>query len=174
MVAKVTKLRIESFAHPDYTTAPIGSYTLMFNPETVERQWDYTYSVATSANQSRTALQFTGEQIGDFRLAFLIDGTGVGIAAAGRRGKPVDVQKELTMFFTVTRSPVEYEFAGGKYTCLPFCRIAWGEQDVFRGVIKHCHTTTQLFAPDGSPLRVAVDATFSADPTAEPLKKKKA
>jgi len=162
-VIRPTKMKIESFNNPAYSGKPLHTYTLMFNPETYETTYTIVYGTQNSFNNRRSVTVFKEEKLSDFNLKFTLDGTGVGAAASGRGTNPVDVTRELELFYKTVKTPLDFKFDKGKYVRVPFCRLSWGD-NIHKGLLKSAKVTITLLAPDGKPLRARVDAVFSGSP----------
>ncbi|WP_415712885.1 hypothetical protein [Maridesulfovibrio sp.] len=160
--AKLVKMTIESFDNPKYTGNPYASFALMFNPSSYETKWLVKYDKSQVSGSNMNPPEYNRVSPSDFDLSFTLDGTGVGLAAAGRKSTEAGyVVKELAAFRKATLDYVSDSTAKSrkKYGHPPFCKISWGTF-VFRGVLEDAKITHTLFSKEGIPLRAKVSAKF--------------
>jgi hypothetical protein len=158
------KLTILSYEKADYSDKkPSGKFEAYTNPSEITLAYEIEYNGAQGAGTTNSRMTFNKAKPGDLSLTFFIDGTG----ADGKliNGKPIDVQKKIEEFQSVTGY-------NGKIHRTSYLKIVWGTLPVKRCVLKGASIAYKLFKPDGIPLRAVITANFtdnSDDKTREAL-----
>ncbi|NUN12896.1 MAG: hypothetical protein HUU55_04605 [Myxococcales bacterium] len=149
---ELEKLRIECFESPDYTTPSTGRFEAYINPQEIVISYDVEYDGSQGAGTTNSRMEFKKAKPGDLSLTFTLDGTG----ANGRLvdGKPLDVQKQVELFQTVTGY-------SGKIHRTSYLKVAWGTLSIKRCVLKSASIAYKLFHPNGVPLRAVITANFT-------------
>lgn len=145
MSGKLEKLTIESYLTPFYIV-PVTKYTVMFNPTNYSRSHSVTYDKGEQLNSEGSPMIFNRIDPEEFALEFLVDGTGT--------SAPVeDVFANVEKFLSVCGR------SSDQLSRPSFLKVFWGSL-VFKGVLKNATTNYTLFAPDGTPLRARIKASF--------------
>lgn len=143
---RLEKLLIKAYDKPDYQGASIGEFRAFVNPSEITLSYEIEYDAAQGSGTTNSRMEFKKRKPGDMSLTFFIDGTGA-------NGNPVDVQREVERFQTVTG----YD---GKIHRTHYLKITWGTLEVKRCVLKSASIAYKLFKPDGVPLRAVITAVF--------------
>lgn len=135
------------------------SFEVMFNPESYSETFAVAFQKVENVNSGLEEYRYTKTPPQDFKLKFIIDGTGV--TEYGSSNLPVykrtdkTVLEQVNHFLQMTWYPVN-----GKAQPLT---IQWGKF-VYSCMLKEVTINYTLFDRDGNPLRAELDATFISDP----------
>ena len=154
---KLEKLVILCFTDRKFQNErPDLKFVAPINPET------YTQNIKVSVDQQQgqgndgTEIRYRSTAPEEFRLDFVLDGTGTMEGYSGKSGDyaHLPVADQLQDFLDCA-----YHLDGTIHRP-NFLIVMWGEKMTFRCVLANCDINYTLFSPDGSPLRVKISATF--------------
>lgn len=141
------KMRIEAYETPDYQGSPFDTFEAFINPSEITLSYEVEYDSASGSGTTGSRMNFKKLKPGDMSLIFFIDGTGA-------NGNRVDVMEKIEQFQKVTGY-------NGSIHRTHYLKIAWGELQVKRSVLKSASIAYKLFKPDGIPLRAVITAAFT-------------
>jgi hypothetical protein len=143
---ELKRLTIEAFTKADYSGTPV-KFVVLFNPSTYSQKYEVEYHARQGAGDTGSPQVFGKIKPQEYAFELLFDGTGTAI-------EQVDVAAKLDEFLTVA----------GKHDSSihrpKYLKLTWGKL-LSRCVLKSANITYTLFAPDGTPLRARLQATFS-------------
>jgi LysM repeat protein len=143
------KLMIKAYTKPAYDAASLlpAQFTAFINPAEITLAYEMEYDSAQGAGTTGSRMAFKKVKPGDMTLDFFIDGTGA-------NGNPVDVQKQIELFQTVTGY-------NGDIHRPNYLKVTWGTLAVKRCVLKSAAIVYKMFQPSGIPLRAVITAVFT-------------
>lgn len=154
----LTKVKIEAFNKNDFT-GRVGEFKLPINPE----QFTQSFKVENDRSQAQGAQgndpKFKYTRPEELKLDFTLDGTGV----VPINDKPGEFYRD---FLTQLQNFLNVVYTMDGETHRPnFLRLIWGNfsfnnRDGFDCVLSDLQINYTLFAPDGTPLRAKLSATF--------------
>lgn len=161
---ELKKLKIEAYSSIRYDTGnKVDEFFVMFNPPTLSKIYEIEYNEDQAQGTSGSSQGFCKMKPQEYTFEFLIDGTGTAPPPVGAGsnstnqaavGEAVDVSAEVSKFLALT-----YKFNGETHRPY-YLKIHWG-QFVLYCIMKKSTVTYTLFKPNGFPLRVKINATFS-------------
>jgi hypothetical protein len=146
MLEQLTKLKIFAFRDIECKQL-VRAFSLMFNPTSYSERYEIDYENEQGAGTTGNTQKFGSIKPKDYSFEFIIDGTGAS-------AEKVDVSFLLNEFLTTTA-----KMDGSIHRPL-FLMILWGSL-ITTCVLKSADISYILFTPDGRPLRVKINATFS-------------
>jgi hypothetical protein len=146
MSGELEKLTIHAYDNPEYSGEPFDRFEAYVNPAEIALSYEIEYNAVQGAGTTNSRMDFQKMKPGDLSLSFFIDGTGA-------NGQSVDVQECIKRFQTVT-------MYNGDIHRTNYLKVAWGNIQVKRCVLKSATITYKLFRPDGVPLRAVIAAVF--------------
>jgi hypothetical protein len=155
--AKLEKVIIRCFTDRQFQTERKKlKFVAPINPET------YTQNIKVSVDKQQghgndgAEIRYRGSTPQELRLEFILDGTGVMEGYSGKSGdyQNTPVAQQLKDFLDCA-----YTLDGNIHRP-NFLIVMWGEKFTFQCVLTNCDINYTLFNPDGSPLRVKINATF--------------
>ena len=141
------RLIIKAYKTPDLSGATVGEFEAFVNPNEITLGYEVEWDAAQGSGTTSSRMNFKKVKPGDLSLAFFLDGTGA-------NGRPLDVQKKVEEFQTVTGY-------NGEIHRPNYLKIGWGTLTVKRCVLKSASIAYKLFKPDGVPLRAVITAAFA-------------
>ncbi|HEY6901329.1 MAG TPA: hypothetical protein VI233_11820 [Puia sp.] len=154
---KLEKLIIRSFTDRKFQNERTDlKFVAPINPETFTRNFRVSVDQQQGHGNEGTEIRYRSTVPEEFRLEFILDGTGT---MEGYSGKTSDyptkpVTEQLQDFLDCA-----YFIDGGIHRP-NFLIVMWGSDVKFRCVLTNVDINYTLFEPDGSPLRVKINATF--------------
>jgi hypothetical protein len=148
---KLTKLQIKPKSGEPFE--------VMFNPESYSETFSVAFQKVENVNSGLEEYRYTKTPPQDFKLKFIIDGTGVSEYSSSvfpifkRTDKTV--YEQVNLFLKMAWYPVN-----GKAQPL---QIQWGNF-AYSCMLKEVTINYSLFDRGGNPLRAELDATFISDP----------
>jgi hypothetical protein len=143
------KVKIIAFTTPDFELGgfPVGIYLAMFNPESFSVEHRVNYDKTTAPGRIGTESKFRNVEAQTVSFNFLIDGTG---ASGEKREVFADIElfKYVVGYFGEIHRP-------------HYLILQWGTF-LMKCVLESMTIKYELFRPDGTPLRAAISASFSA------------
>jgi len=163
---KLEKLFIRSFANRDFTGEDTSlQFSTPINPESFTQTFKINADTSQGHGNPGTEAKYKSTEPEQLRLEFVLDGTktmeGYGGDNKDYAGKPVHDQLE-------DLKNCVYNF-DGKIHRPRFLIVTWGSEIKFKCILSNLDLNFTLFEPDGSPLRVKVNATFLAHKPREVL-----
>lgn len=140
------RLIIRAYKTPDLSGAAVGEFEAFVNPNEITVAYEMEYDAAQGSGTTKGRMNFKKMKPGDMSLTFFLDGTGAS-------GRPLDVQKKVDEFQTVTGY-------NGEIHRPNYLKIGWGTLTVKRCVLKSASIAYKMFKPDGVPLRAVISAAF--------------
>lgn len=153
MDSAVTKMVIEIYEDQTYKTKK-SQYSVLFNPENYSLQWKFSFSNNEKANGGNAQRSLKGIDRSVFDMSFIIDGTGIGAAALGR--KEIIVADEIWNFMEAT---TVLNRNNTRKTKPPYCRLVWGNLCA-RCFVEQVKLETKLLDRKGTILRAVLNTTF--------------
>jgi Contractile injection system tube protein len=148
------KLKIRAYKEPDYSEHSfMGEFAAYVNPSEITLSYEIEYDSSNAAGTTNSRMNFKKAKPGDMSLTFFIDGTGAD-GRLGSDGKPMDVQKKIEEFQTLTGY-------NGKIHRTSYLKVMWGTLQIKRCVLKGASIAYKLFKPNGIPLRAVITANFT-------------
>ncbi|MBS1663837.1 MAG: hypothetical protein JST68_22520 [Bacteroidetes bacterium] len=154
---KLEKLIIRSFTDRQFQNERTDlKFVAPINPETFTKNFKVSVDQQQGHGNEGTEIRYRSTAPEEFRLEFILDGTRT---MEGYSGKTSDyitkpVTKQLQDFLDCA-----YYVDGGIHRP-NFLIVMWGSDVKFRCVLANVDINYTLFEPDGSPLRVKINATF--------------
>ena len=145
--AALAKMLIEAFETPERSGQPAASFTVMFNPTSYGYKHEVTYETAQALGDASSPQNFENVQPQEHAFELTFDGTGTAVDA-------VDVYETVESFLDITGR------LQGDLHRPYYLKVSWGTF-LSHCVLKSAEVTYTLFAPDGTPLRAKVAATFA-------------
>ena len=154
---KLEKLKIHSFTDRQFKHEQT---TLLFsvpiNPETFTKNYKVSVDKQQGHGNEGTEIRYRSTAPEEFRLEFILDDTNT---MEGYDGKPPGsvaqpVTEQLKAFLKCV-----YDMNGPIHRP-NFLIVMWGSEVNFRCVLSNLDINYTLFEPDGSPIRVKINATF--------------
>lgn len=151
--AGTAKMVIEAYADAAFTKRQ-GQYAILFNPENYSLVWNFGLNNREKVNGGNTVPTLYKVRDANFKMTFIIDGTGVGAAALGK--SKIVVASEIWSFLELATI---LNKNGKRKAAPPFCRLVWAN------LTAKCQVETvtmkiTLLNRDGTPLRASLDVTF--------------
>jgi hypothetical protein len=140
------RMIIDAYTQPDFSGTPVGRFEAYVNPNELTIAYEIEYDQAQGSGTTKSRMNFKKVKPGDLSLTFFLDGTGA-------NGRPLDVQKKVDEFQTVTGY-------NGNIHRPNYLKIGWGTLTVKRCVLKSASIAYKMFRPDGVPLRALITAAF--------------
>lgn len=145
------KLKITAYEDPGFTqiasTRP-NTLRVMINPTGYATSMGATYTREAAAGSRGTAVAFNRELPRSIELSLVFDGTGT-VPDAPDKSVPDQIEDLKRLALDIN----------GRIHSPNFVAISWGTL-LFKGRLKRLDIQYTLFAPDGTPLRAKVKATF--------------
>lgn len=154
---KLEKLIIRSFTDRKFQNERTDlTFVAPINPETFSKSFRVSVDQQRGQGNEGTEIRYRSTAPEEFRLDFILDGTGTMEGYSGKSGDYIDtpVSNQLQDFLDCA-----YVMDGGIHRP-NFLIIMWGSDVKFRCVLTDLDINYTLFEPDGSPLRVKISATF--------------
>lgn len=160
------KLVIKSYANRDFTGEdPSRLFTTPINPESFSQTYKVNVDTQTGHGNQGSEARYKSTSPEELRLEFVLDGTktmeGYGGDNTAYINKPVHDQ-------LADLKKCVYNMDGNIHRPR-FLIVHWGSEIDFRCVLSNLELNFNLFQPDGTPLRVKVNATFLAHKSREEL-----
>ena len=142
-------LVIRAHLRPDYKDTPTldNIFEAYVNPSEITLGYEVEYDGQSGAGTTGSRMEFKKIKPGELSLSFFIDGTGA-------NGRTVDVREQVAKFQEVTGY-------NGHIHRTHYLKVAWGNLQVKRCVLKSASIVYKLFQPNGVPLRAVITATFT-------------
>lgn len=150
-----TNLKIIAYDRPEggRTQSELGSFTVMFNPNTFSINNKFEYNRNDAKGQNGGDPQFQQIPPLEFSIDFTLDGTGVGLANYNS-DKTDYVKKQVSALRHTTASYINGEIHRPNYLA-----ILWGTF-YLECVLTAMNITYNLFDREGSPLRAKINCSF--------------
>lgn len=166
-LAKLEKLKITAYRVVERKrSARIGSFQLMFNPESIQRSFSSNFRQKQAINSSGKEAIYMFSQPHELNMTLIIDSTAIAnVSASGLAASaiPLDIIKEVDKFKKLT-----YDM-NGKIHEPNFLKLSWTGLD-FNCRLKSFAVTYSNYKDNGRPIRAEIDATFIHE---EPQKTRK-
>lgn len=156
---KLVKLEIRSFENQDFTKEnPDLKFNTPINPETFTQTFKVNADTDTGHGKPGSEAKYKSTEPEQLRLDFILDGTQVleGYGGDNKSFKTMKVSDQLKKL-----KDCVYNFDGNIHRPR-FLIVKWGTEMNFKCILTNLDLNYTLFEPDGSPLRVKVNATFLA------------
>lgn len=145
--AALTRMLIEAYDVPDRSGTPKATFEVMFNPTSYGYKHEVTYENAQGLGDASSPQNFENVQPQEYAFELQFDGTGTAQEA-------VDVYETVEEFLEITGR------LQGDLHRPYYLKVSWGTF-LSHCVLKSAEVTYSLFAPDGTPLRAKIAATFA-------------
>ncbi|WP_162054733.1 CIS tube protein [Pontibacter pamirensis] len=154
---KLEKLLIRSFANRDFSGEDTDrKFITPINPESFTKNYKVNNDTRTGHGSEGSEVRYKSTAPEELRLEFILDGTKTMESYGGEnstyRNKPV---KEQLQDFLHCVYDMDKNIHRPR-----FLIVFWGSEIDFRCVLSNLDLNYTLFEPDGSPLRVKINATF--------------
>lgn len=165
---KLVKLQIRSFGERSFSASSEDAsrkFSTPINPETFSQTYKVNVDSQSGHGNQATEARYKSTAPEELRLEFVLDGTktmeNYGSEDSDFRTKPVHDQ------LTALKHCV-YDMDGTIHRPR-FLIVHWGSELSFKCVLSNLELNYTLFEPDGSPLRIKVNATFLAHKSREEI-----
>lgn len=150
----LTKLIIHSFDKNDFKVENKDRlFTTPINPESFTKNYTVELDTARGQGQSSTNPQYKSSAPKELKIEFILDGTST-LEGYVDEYKKLNVHKQLKKLLACVYDVVTETHRP------PFLRVQWGSEIDFNCVLSSLDINHILFNPDGSPLRVKINAGF--------------
>lgn len=151
---QLAKFVIHSYKDRKFTKEVKGAkFTIPINPETFNKNYKVELDTRRGHGSSGSSPKFKSTAPEEFKIDFVLDGTAT-LEGYHEEYKKMPVSKQLKKFLDCS-----YDMDGDIHRPR-FLIIHWGEEVKFPCVLSNLDINYTLFNPDGSPLRVKINATF--------------
>jgi len=154
---KLEKVIIRCFTDRQFQNElPDLKFIAPINPEAFTKNIKISVDKQQGHGNEGTEVRYRGTAPEELRLEFILDGTGTMEGYSGKSGNyaTTPVKTQLQDFLDCAY------FMDGNIHRPNFLIVMWGKEVNFRCVLTNCDINYTLFKPDGSPLRVKINATF--------------
>jgi hypothetical protein len=150
----LSKLIIHSFKKNDFKEEDKSKlFTTPINPESFTKNYKVELDTSRGHGQSTTNPQYKSSVPQDLRIEFILDGTKT-LEGYVDEYKKLNVHAQLKKLLECV-----YDIDGEIHRPR-FLNVQWGSEINFNCVLSSLDINHTLFNPDGSPLRVKVNASF--------------
>lgn len=163
---KLEKLVIRSFENRDFSGEdPAKKFTTPINPESFTQSFKVNADTSQGHGNPGTEAKYKSTEPEQLRLEFVLDGTKT-MEGYGGDNKDYISKKVHDQLDDLMKCVYNFD---GKIHRPRFLIVHWGSEMDFKCVLSNLDLNYTLFEPDGSPLRVKVNATFLAHKSREQL-----
>jgi len=163
---KLEKLVIRSFENRDFTGEdPDRKFSTPINPESFTQTFRVNADTSHGHGNPGTEARYKSTEPEQLRLEFVLDGTRT-MEGYGGDNKDYATRKVHDQLDDLKKCVYNFD---GKIHRPRFLIVMWGSEVDFKCVLSNLDLNYSLFEPDGSPLRVKVNATFLAHKSREQL-----
>ena len=163
---KLEKLVIRSFENRDFSGEdPAKKFTTPINPESFTQTFKINADTSQGHGNPGTEAKYKSTEPEQLRLEFVLDGTKT-MEGYGGDNKDYVSKKVHDQLDDLMKCVYNFD---GKIHRPRFLIVHWGSEMDFKCVLSNLDLNYTLFEPDGSPLRVKVNATFLAHKSREQL-----
>ncbi len=163
---KLEKLVIRSFENRDFSGEdPSKKFTTPINPESFTQTFKVNADTSQGHGNPGTEAKYKSTEPEQLRLEFVLDGTKT-MEGYGGDNKDYISKKVHDQLDDLMKCVYNFD---GKIHRPRFLIVHWGSEMDFKCVLSNLDLNYTLFEPDGSPLRVKVNATFLAHKSREQL-----
>ena len=163
---KLEKLVIRSFENRDFSGEdPAKKFTTPINPESFTQTFKINADTSQGHGNPGTEAKYKSTEPEQLRLEFVLDGTKT-MEGYGGDNKDYISKKVHDQLDDLMKCVYNFD---GKIHRPRFLIVHWGSEMDFKCVLSNLDLNYTLFEPDGSPLRVKVNATFLAHKSREQL-----
>jgi hypothetical protein len=163
---KLEKLVIRSFENRDFSGEdPAKKFTTPINPESFTQTFKVNADTSQGHGNPGTEAKYKSTEPEQLRLEFVLDGTKT-MEGYGGDNKDYISKKVHDQLDDLMKCVYNFD---GKIHRPRFLIVHWGSEMDFKCVLSNLDLNYTLFEPDGSPLRVKVNATFLAHKSREQL-----
>jgi nucleoid-associated protein YgaU len=158
-IFKLEKLRIYAFSDYQRQTPaqPVDSFDAMFNPETLSREFGFTYRAAQTVGDQRQPAQVTFAPPASLNVKLLIDGSGVAeMGLIKLFAPPPSVDEQIASFLKLA-----FETNGATHRP-NFLRLSYGEIK-FDCLLSKVTINQQSFDRQGKTVRAELDVELIQD-----------
>lgn len=151
---RLIKVIIHSYEDRNFSKEDTSKkFTVPINPETYSQNFKIELDTRLGHGQSSTDPRFKYTEPEQLRLEFILDGTKT-MEGYVDSLKDMAVKDQLQKFMDCV-----YNY-DGKIHRPRFLKVMWGDDLTFPSILSNLDINYTLFNPDGSPLRVKINATF--------------
>jgi len=154
---KLEKLFIQSYTDRKFQDEQTNlRFVVPINPETFTKNYKVSVDTQKGQGNSGTEVKYKSTGTEELRLEFVLDGTKTmeGYSGKTKDYKSKPVVEQLHDFLNCV-----YKI-NGEIHRPNFLIVTWGSEINFRCVLSNLDINYTLFEPDGSPIRVKINATF--------------
>ena len=151
------KLVIKSYANRDFTGEdPKRMFTTPINPESFSQTYKVNVDTQNGQGNDGSEARYKSTAPEELRLEFILDGTQTMEGYGGENSDYINmpVHEQLNGF-----KKCVYDMDGSIHRPR-FLIVHWGSEIDFRCVLTNLDLSFSLFDPDGTPLRVKINANF--------------
>ena len=149
MSSKLEKLVIEAYDNPKFSKKAVKTFTVQMNPSDIKHEFTQVpFSIGTLANGKGITDGRPMEYRESLGFDFYLDATGV---LAGN----IDIPKKIAELQTVCSKVI------GTIHSPYYLKVKWGKSLSFKGTLNAMDLNYEMFAPDGSPIRVKVSMALN-------------
>ena len=163
---KLEKLIIRSFENRDFSGEDTTrKFTTPINPESFTQTFKVNADTSQGHGNPGTEARYKSTEPEQLRLEFILDGTKT-MEGYGGDNKEYISKKVHDQLEDLKNCVYNFD---GRIHRPRFLIVMWGSEVNFNCVLSNLDLNYTLFEPDGSPLRVKVNATFLAHKSREQL-----
>ena len=154
---ELLKITIHSYSDRNYTASSEDvsrRFIIPINPESFTKNYKIEVDQRRGHGNQGTDPRFKSTVPEQLRLEFILDGTGTLEGYKYIADDKKEVKDQLQAFLSSV-----YDFEGEIHRPR-FLKLFWGEDMKFPCILSNLDITYSLFNPDGTPLRVKINATF--------------
>jgi len=148
MGASLEYLKITGYMDMFFLLPSGSSYTVMMNPDNIKLQRGIDYNEQQAPNTSAPSQKYKSTPSAKLNFDITIDCTGI-----------VDPTRTSMDDEIAAIEDIVYSYNGIIHRP-NFVKVQWGENLVFKGVLKSMDVSYTLFKPDGNPLRAKISLAF--------------
>ena len=154
---ELLKITIHSYSDRNYTASSEDvsrRFIIPINPETFTKNYKIEVDQRRGHGNHGTDPRFKSTVPEQLRLEFVLDGTKTMEGYKFTSDSKKEVKDQLQAFLSAV-----YDFEGEIHRPR-FLKLFWGEDMKFPCILSNLDINYTLFNPDGTPLRVKINATF--------------
>lgn len=160
------KLLIRSFENRDFTGEDRDrKFSAPINPESFSQTMKINADTSGGHGNAATEARYKSTEPEELRLEFILDGTRT-VENYGGENKEYKTKKVHDQLEDLKKCVY---YIKDKIHRPRFLIVSWGSELSFKCILSNLELNYTLFEPDGSPLRVKVNATFIAHKSREQI-----
>lgn len=166
---QLVKLQIRSFGERSFSASSEDTdreFCTPINPETFSQTYKVNADTQQGHGNQATETKYKSTAPEELRLEFILDGTLTVENYGGERAEEFMSKTVHEQLADLKRCVYDMD---GTIHRPRFLIVQWGTELSFKSVLSNLELNYTLFEPDGSPLRIKVNATFLAHKSREEI-----